>query len=88
VRSSAVVHLAHGIVGRVGIRRVGIHIAGVVLRRGSHVRGRLPANVGHMRASTVAARGALAVIQVRLQSRRGAVASWVRGRSHHVVATR
>lgn len=39
VCSSAVVHLVHGIVGRVGIRRVGIHIAGVVLRRGGHVRG-------------------------------------------------
>lgn len=39
-----------------------------------------------MRATTVAARSALAVLQVGLQSRRRAIAGGVRCRSHHVVA--
>ena len=38
VRSGTVVHLVHGRVGRVGVRRIGIDIAGAVLGRRSHVR--------------------------------------------------
>jgi hypothetical protein len=88
VRSGTVIHLIHGLVGRIRIRRVRINIAGVVLRGRGHVRGRRPANVGHVRASTIAAGRTLAVIQVGLQSRRRTIASGMRGRSHHIVTAR
>lgn len=79
----AVVHLAHGRIGRVTIG-VGVDVTTSVVSWRMGLR-RLPANLAHVRTATCASRSRRVLLQVGLQSRRRTVAGRVRGWPNSVV---
>jgi hypothetical protein len=83
----AIVHLAHGRVGRVAAIGVGVDVAAAIVGWRMSLGG-LPANLAHMGAAACASGSGRMLLQVGLQRGRRAVAGRVRRRSDAGVVAR